>query len=632
MHETISLPSIFQWHDAENYAINLRASHLGLRPVGVPEVLLASAGARNFRLPDGHILSVSDDGHDLFIDGEDIGSLSSPFGALLPSDNATMVLTTSGRAEWIVGNRVCGPLSIGSEVKIEIEETKEVTANISAFTLKHSYVRDTPLQADDCRLLSEHLTYAFRDLENEASHSCKRLMPIWIAWQMRDHSGRVIAHGDPMFIQGPDGFVGCEGLSVKLNRSGDALEVPNTSLSAQCYSLRLQISRTVEQWKRSQVASIEILATPPLEFLTGVSGAVSFRNGVGSLRIVTVGGDSDSINAKRERFLREFYKCARIVSVFDNPLDGIDCTIGVQPIDSSESWIRKIAEPCASEALRSGSVVVFASATQTGYVMTAHASSPLLPVSANRVANGRIFRILSPMGSGGGWNFSRQHLLVFASDAIYSMSIDSSLHRISSSIVYTEGILRPDAVASTPEAIYVATTSGALLKIKGSRCERVKVPFKVLAVGSNSLRGELWVMTPAFTATIDPNNGVSIRRDINVHSFCDADMAVDTAGRLRSLAAESAVASIYVEWHRQLPVRLHSGLVTWLIEAHTCTNLTLSILAEGVSLPPVTSLLLSGPVAAPVRTYFIAPSLPFTTLHIAGEVAAPARFHAVEVG
>ncbi len=628
MREFISLPSIFVWHDAENYAINLRASHLGLRPVGRPEVLLEAAGARNFRLPNGRILSVSADGHELFIDGASIGSLSSPFGAILPTDRATMVLTSSGRAEWIVQDQLRGPLNIGAEVELAVCNTQIMTTSLAGFKLKHSYVREAPLQPSDCRLLTEHLTYTFRDLENSASAECKRLMPVWIAWQMRDHSGRVIARGEPMFLQGRDGFVGCEGLTVRLNESDNALEVPDTMISAQCYSVGLHIPPATEEWQREQVATIEILATPPLEFLTGVSGGVFLNNGNKALRIRLVGGDSDSINGKRERFLRDFYKCARIVAVFDNPLAGLDAIVSAQPIDSNEQWVPKIAEPCALDALRSGSAVVFASAIQPGYVMTAHANCPLSPVNSSRVANGKILRILAPMGSGGGWNFSRQHLLVFAEDAIYSLSVDSSLRRISSSIVHTEGILRPDAVTSTPEAIYAATASGTLLKIKGSRCERIKVPFKALAVGSNSLRGELWVMTPGFTATIDPNNGMSIRRDINVHAFCDADMAIDTAGRLRSLAEEQSVPT-YVEWHRQLSHPLRTGLVTWLLDAHQSSALTLSILAQGAA--PVTSLLLSGPIDAPIRASFIAAPSPFTTLHISGMLTPPARLHAVDL-
>ncbi len=128
-----NLPKPSELSKSDFYAVNVRQCGSSLKPVGCPPTLFPDAGYRNFRLPSGKILSVGDDRHDLFIDGESVGALSSPFGALLPDgpDDDCIILTTNSAPEWLVGGQLRGKSDGGNSAQLFDAQTRNSLAAIS---------------------------------------------------------------------------------------------------------------------------------------------------------------------------------------------------------------------------------------------------------------------------------------------------------------------------------------------------------------------------------------------------------------------------------------------------------------------------------------------------------------------
>ena len=166
------LPKFSEFSQSDFYAENLRQCGGVLKPVGSPAILLSQAGLRNFRLPSGKILSVGDDRHDLFIDGAPIGSLSSPFGALLPEGpgDDCIILTTDSAPEWIIDGKLRGKFSpLNSDVTLSAVNETILEQSVEPIKLSGSYPRASgTLTAPDTLKAAQLHRNALSTLENSA--------------------------------------------------------------------------------------------------------------------------------------------------------------------------------------------------------------------------------------------------------------------------------------------------------------------------------------------------------------------------------------------------------------------------------------------------------------------------------
>lgn len=637
MKLNFNLPDVGNLSLSDDCAVNLRQTNSGLVPTGTPATLLPSAGLRNFRLPNGAILSVANDMHSLMLNGAPIGSLASPFGAMIPDgvDGDCIILTTLTPPEWIVGGKLRGSFApVSGEISLSVASESPLSATVDPLKLSGSYPRATgTLSSSDCQKAYTALSSALSSLEYAAAVANMRVQPAWFAWQILDEGGQIILRSDPVLLQSAAGFQGLQGAEMTLTRSdGKFTACSAGSISASAYSVKLSVRRAAESWRRRRAATLEILAAEPLQYIKGAQGAFnSVDSSTSALFISPLGGDSASLEILKERSRAEFAQKARVVARIANPLEGVEVTVGTEPLTSLTSltrWSETVAEPRAIAALRSGSAVVYADASTTGMLLCAPASAPLAPIGSARVANGKIHAICTPAGSGGGWNYARQHLLVFAADGVYAVSIDRSLSLITSSLIYPEGVPGADAVARHVNSIFFCTNSGALMNLKGVNCSRLEAPFAVRALAVSKKHSELWLASASgLTATVNPQGKASFRTDLTAIAFHPGQLATDATGALRDLDNEVAPAATDIEWRRRTENPVRSAMTEWLLDSPMFTEMRLSLDADGGGAPQtLMSLTLNGPLNAPLRARLIAPPRPYLTVEIKGKAASGSRF------
>ncbi|MDE7110443.1 MAG: hypothetical protein K2O38_00905 [Muribaculaceae bacterium] len=632
-----SLPKSSEISQSDFYAVNLRQHGNCLKPTGCPPTLQTEAGARNFRLPSGKILSIGDDRHDLMIDGEFIGALSSPFGALLlegPGDDC-IILTTGSAPEWLVGGRLRGQFTpLKSEINLSADGEMTMEQSVEPLKLADSYPRASGmLTATDARQAANVLSRALDSLESRAAGAALRVQPVWIAWQLLDAGGKVISRSEPQLIQSSCGFQGSKGTEMILTRAnGKFTDCSAGSMTVRTYSVRLRINRAEDSWRRSRAAMLEILASPPLNYINGATGAFNqLDSSRSTLYISPLGADSASLEALKTRTGAEFASSASVIARIKNPLEGVDMNLGVSPLDApSGIWSESIAEPHAVCAFRGGSAVVYADSATPGLLLAAPASSPLAPVGSAKVSTGRIHSILAPVGSAGGWNYGRHHLLVFATDGIYAVSIDRSLSVISSSLIHSGGVSGPEAVTSAVDAIYCACSGGRLLRLRGTTVSNVSVPFAVSSVAFAGHSSELWITSPnaAMTATIHiPSMRCSMRTDMRALRFDpESALAVDSAGALRDLSLELPKATD-VTWRRRIESDFSSAMVEWAVDSPLMVGMKLILMADGGATPQrINSLTLNGRLNAPLRLRVFSPRKPYLTVAFSGVTDPQTRF------
>ncbi len=630
-----NLPKLAEVSQSSNYAANLRERGGALTPCGVPPTVQAEAGARNFRLPSGRILSIGADRHDLMIDGQLIGSLSSPFGALLtegPGDDC-IILTTNSAPEWLIDSELRGKFTpLKSEVRLEATGEFPLEQSVEALKLSGNYPRASgSLTAGDEVKAYQSLSAAFEAVENRAGSAGRRVQPVWMAWQILDGGGKVISRSEPMLIQGSGGFQGLRGVEMILTRKdGKFTSCSGATLTVDTYEVRLQIPRSEDSWRRQRAAKIEILASEPLKYINGAAGVFNMTDSqTSTLFISPLGGDAASLNALKERTRAAFADEARVIARIDNPLEGVDITLGVSALDSGAGWTQSVGEPNAVCAYRGGSAVVYADSRQAGILLAAPALSPLSPVGSAKVSAGKIHAIMAPVGNSGGWNYGRYHLLVFAEDGVYAVSIDRTLRAISSQQIHGCGVSGPEAVAQAFDAIYFADSRGELLRLKGSRLEALTAPFAVASVGFSSAFAELWIASTAGreTATVAlPSMKCTLRTDLHAARFEADGLAVDTAGALRDLHRELEKPS-HVEWTRRLEADFGSCEAEWMLDSEHVQGLELTLAADGGgAVQPVNRLRLNGQINAPLRVKIYSPQRPYVSIGFAGLVAPGSRF------
>ncbi len=628
------LPKIAEVSESDFYVENLREKLGRLVPTGCPPTVLDAAGARNFRLPSGRILSIGDDRHDIFIDGELIGSLGSPFGALLvegPGDDC-IILTTNSAPEWIVDGQLRGKFTpLKSEVSLEATGEMTFEQSVEPLKLTGSYPRASgTLTAPDEQKAFKALTTALESLETRAAGAAMRVQPVWMAWQILDSAGKVISRSEPMLIQSSAGFQGGKGCEMMLTRKdGKFTDCSAGTLEVKAYGVKVKINRSADQWRRQRAAWIEILAGPPLEYINGAQGAFnSISSTTSALYISPLGGDSASIEALKSRTRSEFPAQARVVARIAQPLEGIEVTLGVSPLESISTWEESIAEPNAVCAYRGGSAVVYADARNQGLLLAAPSASPLAPVGSAKVSTGRIHAIMAPVGGSGGWNYGRYHLLVFATDGVYAVSIDRTLKVISSQMLHSEGVDGPQAVAAASDGIYFATRGGLLMRIRGSAVSELGVAMKVSSVAYAGSEGELWLCNGTQTATLNlAARKMTFRTDLHATRFDpESALATDSAGALRDLLREEPKVTA-VRWRRRLDEPFAGGLVEWRIDSARISGLELILMVDGGGSPQrINAMSLSGRLNAPFRVKVFSPARPYLTVCFSGVVDPQSRF------
>lgn len=627
-----TLPTPRDWNSEHNFAVNLRSDTCGLTPTGTPVTLLDRAGLHNFRLPDGRLLSVDNDLRSLSIDGKKAGTLASSFGALIGEGDHTMLLCTDGPEEWLAPSGLKGPLALDGAVKLSAVSGRQTDIAVEPVKLSGSYPRgEGQLTAADCKLAAAALDASLDRAEEAVLNVGQMLQPRLMAWRMIDRRGRVMACGKPQWVEGSPSMQGAAGCSMTVTVDSGKLSISSEGrLNVTPYGVTVSVARAADQWMIDSVHRLEVLAGPPLRWWDGAYGALSSL-AAGQAALTIAPKTSVALQRLVAQAERDFASTAKVVCVVNSPLQGLTVTVDPRQWLQGDSWTDCSGPVTASAAYRCGTAVVYASSTAHGSLIVASSQAPLLPMCNARVANGKIFAITSPVGGNGGWNYGRLHLLVFAADGIYAVSVSSDLRTVSSSLLHPRGVSRTDAVTVTPGCVYAVTSDGSLLQLKGGKCVELPTPFTPLAAAYCAPYGEIWLCgSSGRTATIDCHGGMTLRTDIAVKTFHPGALATDTAGRLRDMAKELPSDTL-IRWHRRVTHSPVPTAVTWHIDSYNAAPLSLELLADsGGGFLPVTSASLRGQVNAPVTLRVYPPRRPHLTHIVSGKVSAATHLDKVK--
>lgn len=249
-------------------------------------------------------------------------------------------------------------------------------------------------------------------------------------------------------------------------------------------------------------------------------------------------------------------------------------------------------------------------------IMASPADAPYSITGHCITGRGVIHRITRSTGSASAWNFARQHLLVWASDGIYSLSVNSSRTTLGATQLHPTGVARADAVASSPWAIYGALTDGSVCFITGSRVTPLIRAGTAAAIGYEPVRHELWIkQTDGMETLVMPLpacSGHYSRSEPVIAKFHDAPgrlYATGTDGHILDLGAETEDREpVAVEYSARIPTGLQPGcrmkMLRWDIQsahADLTTALRTDSGAGAANSYPLISLTTGGPVNAPLR-------------------------------
>lgn len=618
------LPAAGEWADGENMAVNLRSGRgVGSPsvPAGVPAVMTANAGAACEVMASGSVLTVGADMLSLSLDGEDAGRLGAPFLSLLPEgDGNEALIFTSAGAEWFAEGSCQGSAPADLDVNIESEEAGATfSATVLCPDLKGPYSRlSGELTADDRRRAATAVGDALSAIEAQARGRGLFVGPCRVGWRLVDAAGRTIAAGAPQTV-GP--LPALPTLHFTATKSGTVFSVDTTdTLSLAGRRLRLTAGRSASEFWRRRGVRIEVGVIPDCMELSGVTG-----------RLDQLGSTTSTLSLTPVVVAAEGVVAA-LGSTVQNPLDGVDAVLApAAGTACPEAGAARVGSLVAGVAFRSGSLTAYALEGRTGVMAVASSADPLALRTEARVCRGRIVRICAPAGMSGGWNYGRHHLLVFATDGIYAVSVDGRLQTVSSACVCDgAGISRPDAVVASPSALYVATTAGRLLRLRGARAERVDVPCEAVALGRDDARDELWIPgRDGRIFVLDGRGRLSMRSTVAVRRFVGGGgFAVDTADALRDLGREEA-AEVAVGWCRRFVAPAAGGRarrVEWRLDSAGVTNLDLSLSVDsGGGRQRVVALRVNGAVNAPVSADLRLARRPWLTAQLGGVVAPATR-------
>lgn len=623
----IQLPKAEEWNATENCAINLRAMRSAgvqmCEPVGSPATILADAGAATFLLDGGDVLTTSDDRHDIYINGNPLASLTAPLVNVLPlGRRGEAILFTSAGARWLSGGVMQAPTPAAGSVTAEAaESTTALTADVLIPTLRGEYPRLTePLRTGDCERVESAVADTFAALAGEAATRGAAVLPMKIAWRMIDAQGAIVAACAPQII----GRIRCsDTLKFKVERTDAGLAmVTAASLTVTPWRLHIAAGRSEHDFWRKKVAKMEIVAWPMRLSLQNVGGVLSGAQ-----------GNTATLNVSFIPEVEEIADAAPVViAAIDNPLNGTDMLLNINDSGNETTWQMPADALLPSAVYRGGTVTAYAQASEPGVLTVASGREPLVPVSRHQICGGDIVHICAPVGGGGGWNYGRLHLLVFATDGIFSVSIDSRLQAASSTYVSCFGVTRGDAVAVTPEAVYAATVTGSLLRIVGSRCHNVPFPCRADMLAWCDSRAELWVINEyGIPFVMDSRGGTSLRTDVAADRAVGQYLLVDTFGALRTVREEEPVA-VEVTWACRREDRFRKSLrqALWKIDAERAANLKLQLFADSGGTPQrLLELTVNGAINAPIAASVIAPARAYFTACLRGTLTPPARLNSI---
>lgn len=625
MNFKIDLPKAADWNPSDNYAENLRetkvAGIIGCVPVGTPKILAENAGVITEVLPGGDILSAGDDRHDIFLNGKAAGSLGSPLAAILPQGNGEALLFTPDGVEIFADGKLQDGAPSPESVSFSMADNAvSIAEQVVLPDFKGSYPRPYgPLAETDNAAVTKAVDLTLKQLDSHALAAGKWTQPVWVAWRMTDSEGRIIRQSAPVRIGSVQGNAA---LSFNASHSESSMTVTGSAaVKVNPFGIRIRIAPSASQFWQKRVAAIEVVACDSPIKLTAVTGTFTQVDSSSSSLtvkpvITELGRDSSAP-----------YLIVRIASPLASGVDSLLTRSNESPCD----WlIPDTTEPILPSALcAAGTITAYALADKPGTLAVASGNDPLLIRASRRICMSEILRITPPAGTSGGWNYGRHHLLAFTIDGIYAVSVDSSLRTISSSRLAPLGIERADAVAVSPEAIYVASIAGTLLRLKGTRIEPLKMPLTPKAVCRNVNSGELWV-APDYGCpwVLNDSGGVSLRTDITVTRFVEPAMAVDASGRLRNLADEDSNGETYVAWRRReiCEVRKQMRKALWVIDSERASDLSMQILADSGGAPQrLLELTANGPINAPIDASFSAPRRAFYSARLRGTLRNPSR-------
>lgn len=625
MNFKIDLPKAADWNASENYAENLREAKVagitGCVPVGTPTVLAENAGAVTEVLPGGNILSVSDDRHDLFLNGKAAGSLGAPLAAILPQGNNEALLFTSNGVEVFADGKLQeGAPGLDSVTVSVSENTETISEAVELPKLTGTYPRPYGVLTEtDSDAAAKAITDVLKSFEARAQATGLWIYPTRIAWRMLDSDERVIIQSPPIAAGTMPKFLD---MTFAATHSESTLDVTNSAiLQTDIYELRVQIKASASAFWQNRVAAIEIIAWSASAALTGVNSNFVQKNSAEStLTLSATLSEPDHDSAEPRLLARIKFPLVSGANLRLNRLDEKPC----EYLYSDDCNVIFPSALCTA-----GTITAYGLADKPGMLAVASGNDPLLIRATRRICMSKILRITPPAGTAGGWNYGRHHLLAFTIDGIYAVSIDSTMRTISSSRLAPLGIERADAVTVSPEALYVASISGTLLRLKGTRIEPLKVPITPKAVCRNILNGELWVAPEmGCPIVLNDSGGVCLRTDITVSRFIEPAMAVDSAGRLRNIAEEDTSTETYVEWRRReiCEVREQMRKALWVLDAERAFDFTLQILADSGGAPQrLLELTANGPINAPIAASFQAPRRAFYTAKLRGTLRNPSR-------
>ena len=261
---------------------------------------------------------------------------------------------------------------------------------------------------------------------------------------------------------------------------------------------------------------------------------------------------------------------------------------------------------------------IIGSCRLSNLILAAPAAAPNAITGHCTVGQGIIHRITRAMGSASAWDFARQHLLVWASDGIYTLSVNASRTSLGATRLHPAGVTRRDAVASTPWAIYGALTDGSVCAITGSRLTPLIRAGTAVAIGYDPTRHELWMKPPAQSAPemlvmpVPAHKGHYTRSGPMIDSFTDAGtrlLATATDGTVYDLSAPctDATDAVAVEYKARLQSRLPRGnrlrRMEWDVQSADA-DITASLHTDAGTGPANAYLIMrhssSGPLNAPV--------------------------------
>lgn len=625
----ITLPSAAEWSGAENCAINLRSVRsAGVKmcePVGMPAVVLAQAGASTFLLDGDDILSVTDDRHDLCLNGQPIGALANALVNVLPLGiPGEAVLFTADGPQWISGGNLQPALaeSCGGVIPAKGAEGGGMTSDILLPDLRGNYARLSGVLDDDDTL---RVVNACNDslalLMARAEDAGMFAQPVRVACRMVDADGHVLWAGTPVELGTPQG-AGTH--TFRLTQADGVLSMAAAAaITLNPWPLRIEVKRSNSAYWRGRVAALEVVAWPARHTLVNRGCVLSHSGDVISLH-ATMELDSDT----------RVPGAPRIVARVNKPLDGVNINLTADFAGEETDWNDSTSLLTPSVVYRGGTLTAYADASRPGMLMLAHGDDPLSIKSEHKICGGNIVQICAPVGGGGGWNYGRLHLLAFATDGIYSVSVDSKLLNATSTCVNYFGVPSSEAVAVTPTAVYVANQIGQLLRIVGSRCSMVPFPSEVARLAWNGDRAELWAINPMGAAFVmDADGGVALRSNVYVDRVVGQRMIVDTFGALRTLRVEEPQ-PVNVNWtcRREDRFRNRVRLARWKIDAAKASNLMLRLWADnGGASQRLLELKVDGIINAPISASVICPTRAYFTAQIHGTLTPPARLNSLEI-